>query len=87
MKNYKYNWATAEIMKMYLKNSRAQGARKDRAVTVTEVSTDTQEALATGNDGLTMANDGLTTANDDTGASQSGGGVLDSDSDSSDEDN
>ena len=46
---------------------------------VSEVSTGTQEALATVNNGLTMAN------NNTQALSQSGNGV-DSDSDSSDED-
>ena len=77
MKNYKYNWATAEIMKMYLKNSRAQEARRDRMVS--EVSTGTQEALATVNNGLATVN------NNAQALSQSSDGV-DSDSDSSDED-
>ena len=30
MKNFEYNWATAEMMKMYLRNSRAQEKRKAR---------------------------------------------------------
>ena len=53
MKNYEYNWATAEIMKMYLKNSRAQEARRARAET--GVSIDTQEAPTT-NPGFVTAN-------------------------------
>ena len=28
MKTFEYNWATAEMIKMYLRNSRAQEARK-----------------------------------------------------------
>jgi hypothetical protein len=74
MKNYEYNWATAEIMKMYLKNSRAQDAQKAR--TVTEVSIDTQDALTTGSSGLA-------TADNNAGTSHSN---VDSDSESSDED-
>ena len=70
MKSFEYNWATAEMVKLYLKNSRAQEARKVH--TTTEVSVDTQEAAAT--NGLAMANDGA-------GTSRSG---ADLDSDSSD---
>ena len=76
MKNYEYNWATAEIMKMYLKNSRAQEARKTR--TDTGVSgINTQEAPTT--------NPGLATANNAAGTSHSGVNPnLDSDSSGSD---
>ena len=40
MKNFEFNWATAEMVKMYLRNSRAQEKRKARKAaedpTVTE---------------------------------------------------
>jgi hypothetical protein len=55
MKTFEYNWATAEMIKMYLKNSRAQGARKARIDA--EVSADTQE-VPTADSGLTAANSG-----------------------------
>lgn len=45
MKDFEYNWATAEIMKLYLRNSRAQAARK--ACAISEVSAGTQDASAT----------------------------------------
>lgn len=73
MKRFQYNWATAEIMKMYLKNSRAQEARKARAAT--DVSDNNQEVSTT--------DPGLATANDSAGTSRSTAG---SDSDSSDSD-
>ena len=44
MKDFEYNWATAEIIKLYLKNSRAQEARKEREAA--EVSAGTEEAPA-----------------------------------------
>ena len=69
MKNFEYNWATAEMVKLYLKNSRAQEAKK--AHTTTKFSVGTQEVAAT--TGLAMANNGA-------GASCSG---ANSDSDSS----
>ena len=69
MKNFEYNWATAEMVKLYLKNSRAQEAKKAR--TTTKVSVGTQEVAAT---------NGLATANNGAGASRSG---ANSDSDSS----
>ena len=72
MKKFEYNWATAEMVKMYLRNSRAQGARKAR--TATEVSADIQEEPA--------ASPGLATANDGAGADH-----LDADSDSSSDGN
>ena len=74
MKDYEYNWATAEIIKMYLKNSRVQDARKAR--TVTEASIDTQDALTAGPSRLA-------TADNSTGTSRSD---ADLDSDSSDDD-
>ena len=59
MKTYEYNWATAEMVKMYLRNSRAQGARK--ACAVAEASTaGTQEESA--------ASLGLAAANNSAGA-------------------
>lgn len=44
MKDFEYNWATAEIVKLYLRNSRAQEARKARATS--EVSAGTQDTSA-----------------------------------------
>ena len=85
MKDYEYNWATAEIIKMYLKNSRAQDARKAR--TVTEVSINTQDALTEASidtqDALTAGPSGLATADNSAGTSRSD---ADLDSDSSDDD-
>ena len=71
MKDFEYNWATAEMVKMYLKNSCAQEAQKRRKAA--EVSTGTEEAPA--------INPGLTTVNNGVGTSTS-----DVDSESSDED-
>jgi hypothetical protein len=45
MKTFKYNWATAEMMKMYLRNSCAQEKRK--ALAVTEVSAVIQDTPPT----------------------------------------
>ena len=74
MKNYEYNWATAEMMIMYLWNSRAQEKRK--ALKATEVSNATTPDSSTTDTGLTAANHG------DAGGSSSDD--LDSDSDSDD---
>ena len=61
MKNYEYNWAMAEIMIMYLKNSCAQEAQ--RAHAETGVSIDTQEVPTT--------NHGFATANNTAGSHSS----------------
>ena len=79
MKNFEYNWATAEMVKMYLRNSRAQEAR--RARTTTDTSADTQE-VPTINVGLVTANSGAGTGHSNLSDSES----SDSDSDSPDED-
>jgi hypothetical protein len=73
MKDFEYNWATAEMIIMYLRNSRAQEKRKARKAA--EVPGTTQDVPAT--------NTGLTVPSGSTG----GGGSLsdDSDSDSDDE--
>ena len=49
MKNFEYNWATAEMVKLYLRNSCAQEAQK--ACMATEPSTGTQEVPAANNSG------------------------------------
>jgi len=54
MKNYEYNWATAEMIIMYLRNSRAQEKRKARKAT--EVSDTITPDLSTTNDGLMATN-------------------------------
>ena len=59
MKTFEYNWATAKIIKMYLKNSRAQEALKGRMTR--EVSAGTQEAPAI-NPGLITVNNGAGTS-------------------------
>lgn len=41
MKTFEYNWATAEMAKLYLRNSRAQEARARKAHITPEVSVDT----------------------------------------------
>lgn len=57
MKNFEYNWATAEMARMYLRNSRAQERRKARkAATVSAVTqdapvTDTGHTAASGGTG------------------------------------
>ena len=73
MKTFEYNWATAEIIKMYLRNSRAQEARKARMV-VAEASVNTQET--------STIDPGLATANNEPGAGSSN---VDSDPDTSDD--
>ena len=73
MKKFKYNWATAEMAKMYLRNSRAQGVRKARAAA--EASGETQEGSAATGPGLTTAN----------GSAEAGSGGVDSSDSSSDE--
>jgi hypothetical protein len=72
MKNFEYNWATAEMVRMYLRNSRAQEKRKARRAA--DVSAITQDVPAT--------NAGLVAASSGAGRSDS----EDSDSDSSDDD-
>ena len=52
MKNFEYNWATAEMVKMYLRNSRAQ--EKRRARDTAKVSAVTQD-VPTANPGPTVA--------------------------------
>lgn len=78
MKNFEYNWATAEMVKMYLQNSYTQEAWKTCATT--KVSTDVQEMPVTD---IGFRPTGLVTTNDGTGTDHLN---LDSDSDSSDED-
>jgi len=72
MKNFEYNWATAEMVRMYLRNSRAQEKRKARKAA--NVSAIAQDAPA--------ADAGPTAASDSAGGRVS----EDSDSDSSDDD-
>lgn len=72
MKNFEYNWATAEMAKMYLRNSRAQEKRKARKAT--ELSATTRNTPTT--------NPEPTAANGSAGGSDSD----DSDSDDSDDD-
>ena len=55
MKTFEYNWATAEMIKMYLRNSHAQEARRARLDT--ESSTGTQE-VPTVDPGLMAAGSG-----------------------------
>lgn len=54
MKGFQYNWATAEMVKLYLRNSRAQEARKARATP--EVSADTQDTPTNNDVGISHAN-------------------------------
>ena len=54
MKNFEYNWATAEMAKMYLRNSRAQAKRKARNSGGLPAAPIAQDAPAT-NSGLTAA--------------------------------
>ena len=68
MKTFKYNWATAEMIKMYLRNSRAQEAR--RACLDTESSTGTQE-VPTVDPGLTAAGSGAGADSSDIDSSDS----------------
>ena len=70
MAKYEYNWATAEMAKQYLRNSRSQANRKARTAAKTATAssdTSTNPAL--------MAAGGTTGLGDD----------LDSDSDDSDD--
>ena len=53
MKDFKYNWATAEMIIMYLRNSRAQ--EKHKAHNAVEVSTAAQDT-PTVTSGSTRAN-------------------------------
>ena len=76
MKTFEYNWATAELVKMYLQNSRTQQARARKACTDAKTFTSTQE--------VPTADPGHVTANSDTGASRANVDSLDSES-SSDE--
>jgi hypothetical protein len=68
MGKFEYNWATAEMVKLYLRNSRAQEKRKAREAA--EVAATTQD--------VPVINPGLATA------SGSGGENRIDDSDSSD---
>ena len=68
MKTFEYNWATAEMIKMYLRNSRVQKAQKARINA--EVSADTQE-VPTVDSGLTAANSGTVADNSDIDSSDS----------------
>ena len=54
MKDFEYNWATAEMVKLYLRNSRAQAAREARMAT--ELSTGTQEVPTTNGSGASHPN-------------------------------
>jgi len=45
MKNFEYNWATAEMVRMYLQNSRAQ--EKSKARKAANISTNAQDEPAT----------------------------------------
>ena len=73
MKNFEYNWATAEMVIMYLRNSRAQEKRKARKAT--EVLGGTQDGPA--------ANTGPAAAGDSAGGNLFN--VSDSEDDSDDE--
>ena len=37
MAKFEYNWATAEMVKLYLRNSRAQEKRKSRAASTSNI--------------------------------------------------
>lgn len=73
MKNFEYNWATAEMVIMYLRNSRAQEKRKARKAA--KVLGGTQDGPA--------ANTGPTAAGDSAGGSLFN--VSDSEDNSDDE--
>ena len=76
MKTFEYNWATAEMVKMYLRNSRAQEARARKPRTDDEAFAGTQE--------VPTVDPGHVAANSDAGAGRSNVDSLDSES-SSDE--
>ena len=76
MKTFEYNWATAEMVKMYLRNSRAQEARARKPCT-------DDEAFA-GTQGVPAVDPGHVAANSNAGAGHSNVDSLDSES-SSDE--
>lgn len=75
MKTFEYNWATAEMIKIYLRNSCAQKVQK--AHINAEVSTDTQE--------VPTVDSRLTAANSSTAADNSDIDLLDSKSETSGE--
>ena len=57
MKDFEYNWATAEMIIMYLRNSRAQEKRKARnAVEVSTAAQDTP-AVTSGSTGANHSSD------------------------------
>lgn len=70
MAKFQYNWATAEIIKLYLRNSRAQEKKKAR--TAADTASTSQDAPA--------VDTGLTAAATNVGGSHMG----DTDSDDSD---
>ena len=74
MKDFEFNWATAEMAKMYLRNSRTQERRKARKAI--------EEGLA-GPQDVSATNVGLETAGSTAGSRS---GDSDSDSDSGDDD-
>ena len=76
MMTFEYNWATAEMVKMHLRNSCAQEARTRKARADTETFTGTEE--------VPTVDPRHTTANSDAGAGRSNIDSLDSES-SSDE--
>jgi hypothetical protein len=75
MKNFEYNWATAEMVKMYLRNSRAQEKRKARDAA--EVSAVTQDAR--------VASPGPAAASGSAGRDDSDDSESDSDNDDNNE--
>lgn len=88
MKTFEYNWATTEMVKMYLRNSRAQGVRKARMDA--EASAGTQEdpivdpEVSDGTQEDPIVGPGLATASGSAEADHSN--VNSSDYDSLDED-
>ena len=76
MQTFEYNWATAEMVKMYLRNSHAQEARTRKSRTDDEVFAGTQE--------VPTVDPGHVTANSDAGAGRSNIDSLDSESSSDD---
>ena len=77
MQTFEYNWATAEMVKMYLQNSRVQEAHARKSHADDEVFAGTQE--------VPTVDPRHVTANSDAGAGRSN--VDSSDSESSSDDN
>ena len=75
MATFEYNWATAEMAKLYLKNSRAQAKRKARKAA----------ALATQDPPVNPGSAGIGT--DAGGVTTGPGGIVDSDDESDSDDN